>query len=388
MSSIDVTYRFPPGVDAHREANVIAIGQTAGTWGERWADRSERLKAHLGQVLDVLDLPDGSSRATVRFPLSNCPEGVGALLTMVYGKYSLAGPARIVGLAVPPGWGTRGRFGIGGIRSAVGIPDRPLVMAIFKPSLGLSPEDHALILRDAAFAGLDIIKDDEILPDIPECRVRDRLKACRPVLEEVRRTTGKTVLYAMNLSGRADQVLETARALASEGANALLVNALAYGFPVLEALAADPNVNVPLFVHPAFSGAWCGSRDWGLDYSVVLGTLSALSGADAVLIPTHYGSLPFSEAEEDRVRSELLARGVFPVPSAGIHPGLVPRVMVDYSHDVIMNAGTGIMDHPDGAGAGVRAFFEAMDRAGKGESFEMEAVPEGPLKSALSKWSR
>ncbi len=388
MSGIEVTYRFPPGVDAHREAKIIAIGQTAGTWGERWADRSERLRAHLGQVLDVMTLSDGTSRATVRYPLANCPDGVGALLTMIYGKYSLAGPARIVALAVPPGWGTRCRFGIGGIRSAVGVPSRPLVMAIFKPSLGLSPEDHALILRDAAFAGLDIIKDDEILPDIPECRVQDRLKACLPVIEEVRRATGKTVLYAMNLSGRADQVLETARVLVSEGANALLVNALTYGFPVLEALAADPDVNVPLFVHPAFSGALCGSRDWGLDYSVVLGTLPVLSGADAVLIPTHYGSLPFSESEEGRVKNELLARGVFPVPSAGIHPGLVPRVIADYGNEVIMNAGTGIMDHPEGTAAGVRAFFEALDRAGQGKSFEMENVPEGPLKSALRQWSR
>jgi 2,3-diketo-5-methylthiopentyl-1-phosphate enolase len=388
MPGIDVTYRFPPGVDAHREANVLAIGQTAGTWGERWADRSGRLKGHLGTVLEIGTSDDGFSRAKVRFPLSNCPVGVGTLLTMIYGKYSLAGPARVVGLSVPEGWGTKGRFGIDGIRSAVGVPSRPLVMAIFKPSLGLSPEDHALILREAAFAGLDIIKDDEILPDIPECPVRERLKACRPVLEEVRRSTGRTVLYAMNLSGRADQVLETARALVSEGANALLVNALSYGFPVLESLATDPGVNVPLFMHPAFAGAWCGSRDWGLDYSVVLGTLSSLSGADAVLIPAHYGSLGFPENEEMRIQKELLARRVFPVPSAGIHPGIVPRVLSDYGHDVILNAGTGIMDHPDGTGAGVKAFFEALDRHRRGESFETDAVGEGPLKSALRKWSR
>ena len=31
--------------------------------------------------------------------------------------------------------------------------------------------------------------------------------------------------------------------------------------------------------------------------------------------------------------------------------------------DVIFNSGTGIMDHPDGAAAGVRAFFEALAQA-------------------------
>ena len=54
-------------------------------------------------------------------------------------------------------------------------------------------------------------------------------------------------------------------------------------------------------------------------------------------------------------------RNVFPVPSAGIHPGVVPKALQDYGQDVILNAGTGIMDHPQGASAGVDAFFYSMD---------------------------
>jgi 2,3-diketo-5-methylthiopentyl-1-phosphate enolase len=96
---------------------------------------------------------------------------------------------------------------------------------------------------------------------------------------------------------------------------------------VLSALAADQEINVPIFAHPALAGAMCASPDYGMAYSVVLGTLMAHGGADAVLYPAHYGNLPFDPAEEIRIRDSLRSRNVFPVPSAGIHPGVVPKAL-------------------------------------------------------------
>ena len=40
---------------------------------------------------------------------------------------------------------------------------------------------------------------------------------------------------------------------------------------------------------------------------------------------------------------------------------IVPQVVKDYGQDVILNAGTGIMDHPDGPSGGVKAFFASLD---------------------------
>jgi 2,3-diketo-5-methylthiopentyl-1-phosphate enolase len=198
------------------------------------------------------------------------------------------------------------------------------------------------------------------------------------------------VLYAVNVTGRADQVLTRARALVAAGANALLFNVLTHGYSVLESLARDPAVDVPIFAHPALAGALSGSADFGLDYAVVLGTLLAHAGADAVLYPAHYGSLPFEAVQEQRIREALRARGVAAVPSAGIHPGVVPRALADYGQDVVLNAGTGIMDHPSGPAAGVRAFFEALalERAQpqRGAPFNREAISPGPLRAALDKW--
>lgn len=383
---IEVDYLFPPGIDPVKQSKIIAIGQTAGTWDARFAHREQFLREHLAQVVATNQLPSGQSLATIAFPEANVEGDIGSLLTMIFGKYSMAGPAKVAAVRLPDSYGVHPNFGINGIRAWINVRERPLIMAIFKPALGLSSDDHANILEDVARAGLDIIKDDEIMGDLPVAPTLERLAACRKAIDRVQKDTGKLLMYAVNVTGKADTLLERARQLVSAGANALLLNVLSYGYSTLEALAQDPTVGVPIFAHPALAGAMCGSPDYGLSYSVVLGTLMGHAGADAVLYPAHYGSLPFDANEEAKIRDELRRRDVFPVPSAGIHPGIVPRAIRDYGSDVILNAGTGIMDHPDGPAAGVRAFYEAIDRFANKEEFTVEATPPGPLKRALEKW--
>ncbi len=383
---IEIDYRFPPGVNAEKQAKIIAIGQTVGTWDARFSHREDILNSHLAQVIKGVTNPDGSSLATIQFPEANVENDISSLLTMIFGKYSMAGAAKVIAVRLPHHYGTHPKLGISGIRERLNVFNRPLIMAIFKPALGLSANDHATLLQEVANAGLDIIKDDEIMGDLEVAPTLKRLEACRQVLDNIKQQTGRTVLYAVNVTGTADKLIEKARLLVREGANALLLNVLTYGFSVLEALAADSEINVPIFAHPAFAGAICASPDYGMSYSVVLGTLMAHGGADAVLYPAHYGSLPFDANEEAKIRESLRSRHVFPVPSAGIHPGIVPKALADYGQDVILNAGTGIMDHPDSPAAGVKAFFEALERVQQGESFELDHVPPGSLRRALEKW--
>ncbi len=385
-SRIEVDYQFPAGTDAGRQACILAVGQTTGSWDIRYAHREAELHGHLGEVLRLEQRDDGSSLATVGYPLGNVDGRLGSLLTMILGKFSMAGPARVVELRLPEGYGQAAKFGLAGIRRHLDIRDRPLFMAIFKPALGLDAGDHARILAEVSQAGLDIIKDDEILPNLAAAPTLERWRACAPVLEERRCRSGRDMLYAVNLSGDARQVHSLARQLVLEGANALLLNVLAYGFPVLEALAADPEISVPIFAHPALAGALAGSRAHGFSYPVLLGTLMAHAGADAVLYPAHYGSLPITAGEENGVAAALRTRGVAPVPSAGVHPGILSAILKDYGEEVILNAGTGIMDHPDGAAAGVQAFHEAYACWQRGEVPEAGHLPDGPLRRAMEKW--
>lgn len=385
-ANIQVDYRFPPGVNAEKQAQVIAIGQTVGSWDDRFAHREDSFQRYLAKVIRVVSQESGHSIATIEFPVANTEGDISSLLTMIFGKFSMAGAAKVIAIRLPEDYGQRPKVGLSGIRDRLQVYDRPLVMAIFKPALGLTAADHGEILRDVAGAGLDIIKDDEILGNLDIAPTIDRLKACRKVILETQETTGKELLYAVNVTGRAHEVLDNARRLVANGANALLFNTLTYGWSVLESLAQDPEVNVPIFMHPALAGALCGAPDHGFSYATILGTLAAHAGADAVLYPAHYGSLPFEKSEEMTIRDELRSRNVFPVPSAGIHPGVVPRAIADYGQNVILNAGTGIMDHPSGPASGVKAFFEALTRLQEGRSFIIDEVPDSALKIALKKW--
>ena len=254
-------------------------------------------------------LPDGRGQAWVGYPLRNVSGDLGSLLVMVLGKYSLAGPAKIRKLDLPSNYGTRGRWGFEGISRLAKVSGRPLFMAIFKPALGLSPDELARILREVGEAGLDLIKDDEILPDTPASTALSRIKACRPVLDEIERTQKRTMLYAVTLSGRADTLIDSARRLRDAGANAYLLSPFAYGLSVMEALASHPDTNLPIFAHPAMAGALGGSPDYGFDMSVLLGTLMVHGGADAVLYPTSAGNLPISSETETNIRATLRRGG-------------------------------------------------------------------------------
>lgn len=359
MSIIEVDYLFPPEIDPQKQAEIIAIGQTAGSWNNHFSHRQDALIAHLGKILNIQSHAIGNI-ATVSFPRGNVENDIPSLLTMIFGKYSMAGPAKVIAVRLPEDYGIKPKLGITGIRDRLGITDKPLVMAIFKPALGLSAADHGLILRNVAEAGLDLIKDDEVLGNLLCAPTMERLQACRSVINEIKQQTGKEILYAVNLTGRVDRLLQNAKELVLAGANALLLNVLSYGYGTLEALAANPVINVPIFAHPALAGALSFSPQHGLAYSVVLGTLMSHAGADAVLYPSHYGSLPFDCLEESKIRDILRARNVFPVPSAGIRPEMIPQVLADYGVDVILNAGTGIMDYPGGAAAGVKAFRQGV----------------------------
>ena len=134
---IQVDYRFPPGANPEKQAKVIAIGQTVGSWDDCFSHREDSFKQFIASVISVVTHDNGSSIATIQFPVANTEGDIGSLLTMIFGKYSMAGMAKVVAIRLPRHYGQRCRFGISGIRDALGVVDRPLVMAIFKPALGI-----------------------------------------------------------------------------------------------------------------------------------------------------------------------------------------------------------------------------------------------------------
>lgn len=372
IPSVIATYRVETRAENLKKvAAQIAVGQTLGTW-----EGSDGLEPYLARVIALQEEPLPSQGTTllhvqVAFPFQVIASDIGTLLTVLFGKLSMAGKVRLVDLDFPPQGLSANfpgpRYGIAGIRRMLGIPDRPLVMSIFKPCLGLSPQQLGETFYQQALGGVDWVKDDEILSDTTLDSAQRRLAACLEAANRAERETGRQTRYAINLTGPAHELLERGRSLAKAGAHAFLFNYLSYGLPMLAALRSDPDINIPLVAHPSLAGAFYGSPAHGISPQVLFGHLPRLAGADLVLFPSPYGSVALDHADAlqvaDALRATAAGLAAFPVPSAGITAEMLPQIVADFGDDVVINAGTGIHDHPGGSRLGAEAFCQALEQA-------------------------
>jgi 2,3-diketo-5-methylthiopentyl-1-phosphate enolase len=393
-----VTY-LTQAKDLQKKAEAIAVGMTVGSWTDLPAAKQAELRPYLGEAVEVKPLEileNGETRGliTISYPTRNFTPDIPSLLTGVFGKLSMDGKIKLIDVQFPdsflaafPG----PKFGIEGLRERLGAYGRPLLMSIFKSCLGLPFDDLKTQFRAQALGGVDLVKDDEIFFADDRAPFLERIKAFGRIAAEVEQEKGKPVLYAANLTGPVHELIDRAKRAVDAGAGCLLFNVLAYGFDVLHRLAADPDVSVPIMAHPALAGAFYPSPDYGIAAPLLLGKLMRIAGADLVLFPSPYGSVALDKTEALQLSANLVAadsavKRSFPVPSAGIHPGLVPQLFADFGVDQVVNAGGGIHGHPGGATAGAEAFVAAIKAVVAGHNLDKAAEESEPLKLALAKW--
>lgn len=360
--SITATYEIKRTDAVATVADKIALELTVGTWTELPHLEQEQLQAYRGEVVSTTHT-DTTSRFTIRYPLHNVSPDFSSILTTTFGKLSLDDSIRLIDLTLPETLAPHfkgAKFGVTGIRELLGVHDRPLVMSIFKGVIGRDLAFLEQQLRNQFAGGIDIVKDDEILYDNPLTPSLERARIGADVIQAHFEATGKRVLYAITLSGPVFGLRDQALRLIEAGATALLFNVYTYGLDALRELANDSDIRVPILAHPAFAGALTGS----ISHSLLLGKLPRLAGADLTLFPSPYGSLATPRDEAFTIRDQSAephwSKPILPVPSAGIHPGLVADIIRDFGTDVVINAGGGIHGHPDGAAAGARAFRQAI----------------------------
>lgn len=406
MSKVIATYLIHDEKDIEKKAEGIALGLTVGTWTDLPQLEREQLRKHKGEVVHIQVLEDSErtnryfgkrlKRAIVQiaYPTANFSADIPALLTTVFGKLSLDGEVRLLDIIFSNEWKKQfpgPRFGIDGIRQKVDVYDRPLLMSIFKGVIGRDIAYLTEQLKQQALGGVDLVKDDEILFDSDLLPFEKRITAGKAVLNEVYEKTGKRTLYAVNLTGKTFELKEKAKRAVELGADILLFNVFAYGLDVLQGLREDKEIAIPIMAHPAFSGALTPSEFYGIKASLLLGKLLRLAGADFVLFPSPYGSVALDKEEAIGIAAALTDekepfKRSFPVPSAGIHPGLVPLLFRDFGRDSIVNAGGGIHGHPDGAEGGGKAFRAAIAAVLAGKSLHEAARENDALRKAIDLW--
>lgn len=393
-----VTY-LTQAKDLQKKAEAIAVGMTVGSWTDLPAAKQEELKPYLGeavgsQTLDTLDNGESRGLITVSYPLRNFTKDIPSLLTGIFGKLSMDGKIKLVDVQFPDSFLSAfpgPKYGIAGLRERLGAHGRPLLMSIFKSCLGLPFDDLKTQFRAQALGGVDLVKDDEIFFADDRAPFLERISVFKQIARQTEVETGKPVIYAANLTGPVHELNDRAKRAVEAGADCLLFNVLAFGYDALHRLAADPDVQVPIMAHPALAGAFYPSPDYGIATPLLLGKLMRLAGADLVLFPSPYGNVALNKAEALQLSQHLTEpsgslRQSFPVPSAGIHPGLVPQLYEDFGLNQVVNAGGGIHGHPGGATAGARAFVAAIDAVVAGRTLEEAAAESAELAAALQKW--
>jgi 2,3-diketo-5-methylthiopentyl-1-phosphate enolase len=385
---------------------ALAVEQSTGTWVPVPGETPEVRRRHVAKVLGVYEVPDFEFEVPpsvqtrnwviqVAYPEVNIGAQIPMLLTSVVGNISMGGNIKLLDVRFPEKYvaGFKGpNFGIDGIREILGVPKRPLLNNMIKPCTGYPLELGANLFRDAALGGCDIIKDDELIADASFNSVEGRVKRYMEIEKQVYEETGEHTLYTVNITDSVPKVFESAKRAVELGCNALMVNYLAVGLPVMHALAEDPSINVPILAHMDIAGAMYMSPLHGVSSHIVLGKLPRLAGADVVVIPAPYGKAPVIPDKFQNVAKNLTfplyhLKPTFPMPSGGITQSMVPKVVADLGTDIVIGSGGGIHAHPQGPVAGGKAFRQAIDAVMQGISLEEYAKDHPELDVVLKLWA-
>ncbi|ALN72830.1 3-oxo-isoapionate-4-phosphate decarboxylase OiaX [Aureimonas sp. AU20] len=411
--SIVLTYRIETPGSVEKMATKIASDQSTGTFVPLPGETPE-LKARVAaRVLAVRRLDPVSEpafgrthedlksvqsfncgEADIAFPIEAIGTDLAALMTIaIGGTYSIKGFSgiRVTGLQLPAPFAKAypgPQFGIPGSKRLTGVEGRPIIGTIVKPALGLSPSESATMVKELVEAGVDFIKDDEKLMSPGYSPLAERVKAIMPVILDHEQRTGKKVMYAFGISATdPDEMMRNHDFVAEAGGNAAVVNINSIGMGAMSFLRRRSR----LVLHAHRNGWDILTRhpSLGMDFAVYE-KFWRLLGVDQFQI--NGIAAKYWEPDESFVRSfQALGRPIFseadkplPVVCSGQWGGQAPATFAALrTTDIMYLCGGGVVSHPGGPGAGVRAVRQAWDAATAGISLETHARTHSELKASL-----
>ncbi len=390
-----------PGVDFidhFKLVEAMAIEGSTGSW-QKVKEDTEEVRLNLsGKVVGYYELPvdEAYTKACVvqlAFPIAAWHNNIPmALLSIAGNCFAYSKDLRLLDVTLPENMvkNFKGpKFGVSGIRELLDVYDRPLSLHIIKPKMGMTPEQTGAQVYETAMGGADLCKDDEMLSDSYNNKYEDRLKYVMDAIERASAKTGKKkMVYYCSITDEVEKMHEKARRAVELGANGLLIT-YSVGLSAIRAITEDPAINVPVMVHNSHMIAAMKSISWP-----VFTKLIRLCGADNTLTPSFWSSIPMVSLEEG-LRCQHLGqahlfhlRKMWPMPAAGMYPGLAPIIIPEFGVDTIIPAGGGMLGHKDGYTAGAQAWQQAIYAVMNDIPIDEYArKPENKaLRSALEQW--
>lgn len=413
MERILATYYIETPLEPAKAAEVLAGEQSSGTFvavpGET-AELKQRFAARVENVeaLETVSQPatPGATSSTGKYHRAilkvswsienfgyNLPVLISTLQGNLYEIRQFTG-LKLMDIELPPSFATHYKgpaFGIEGCRKLTQVADRPLIGTIIKPSIGLSPEQTADMVSTLAEAGIDFIKDDELLSSSANSGFDQRVDAIMKVINAFADKTGKKVMYAFNISGETDEMLQRYEKIIKSGGTCAMVSINSVGLAGVKKICDQRQ----LAIHAHRNGWGMLTRHplLGIDFRAYQ-KLWRMAGVDQL----HVNGIKnkFWESDDSVVASieACLAplyshKTVLPVVSSGQWGG---QAFETYRRtktvDLLYMAGGGIMAHPMGAAAGVKALHQAWEGATSGLTLEQAAANYPEFAKSVEKFGK
>jgi len=411
MDRIFATYLIETPLAVEKAAASLAGEQSSGTFvavpGET-EELKQRFAARVEKITPLESVSEPSlpgcrsasgkferAEIVVSWSVENFGFNLPALVSTIQGNlYELSqfSGLKLTDLELPPSFARHFRgpkFGVAGCRKLTGAVDRPLIGTIIKPSIGLSPQQTAALVQALAEAGIDFIKDDELMADPPHSPFDERVDAIMRVINAHADRTGKKVMYAFNVSDELDAMQRHYEKVVSSGGTSVMISLNSVGLAGakkicdLGALAIHGHRNGwgvlnrhPLLgiEFPAYQKLW---RLAGVDQLHVNGIANKFWESDDSVV----------RSIESCLKPLLGGMSVLPVVSSGQWGGQAPETFRrTQTVDLLYMAGGGIMAHPDGPAAGVRSLQKWWEAAVEGLTLEQAAAKYPELNKSVEKF--
>jgi len=398
MERITAKYYIETPYALEKAAQVLAGEQSSGTFVAVPGETEELKSRFAARVENITPLetvtepaiPGATSatgtyqRAMVEVSWSienfgyNLPVMISTLQGNLYELTQFTG-LKLMDIELPDSYGSafRGpKFGIEGCRKLTGAYDRPLIGTIIKPSIGMSPEQTAELVKALAEAGIDFIKDDELLSSSGNSPFAARVDAVMRVINDYADKTGKKVMYAFNVSDGIDEMQRNYDKVVQSGGTCAMISLNSVGISAAKKICDIGE----LAIHGHRNGWGMMNRHplLGIEFPAYQ-KLWRLAGVDQI----HVNGIQnkFWESDDSVVRSiEACLKPMFdgfsvlPVVSSGQWGGQAPETYRrTQTVDLLYMAGGGIMAHPNGPTGGVVALHQAWEAAVNGLSVEQAA---------------
>jgi ribulose-bisphosphate carboxylase large chain len=355
QSRFTVLYRIAgPEQDALATAKDICLEQTVEMPEDLLAQLLDKPVADWmrGWLEDFAPVSSDAFEARISYPIETTAFEIAQLLCVAFGNFSMKPGVRVERLILPDALLAhfRGpRFGRAGLREWLSVPVRPLLLASIKP-MGLTAQQLAELVYKMALGGIDLIKDDHGLGDLPFSPFHERVERCAEAIERANAQTGYRCAYVANVTAPADQIRERALFAKAHGARGLLISPGLTGFDAVRMLADADAIALPIVIHPAFLGSLYVTPASGLSPVVIFGQLARLAGADASIFVNYSGR--FNIPREDCIEIAAVSgapmsqlKPMFPAPGSSITPSRLGEYRHIYGDDVIYVMGRGLYQH-------------------------------------------